>query len=48
MARAQSTPKTVLRGTAMAVAINVTSKAWIVSGSDRAAQTGSRPCSKVL
>ena len=44
IASAQSTPKTVLSGTAMAVAISVTWKAWTVSGSDSACQTGSSPC----
>ncbi len=47
IASAQSTPKTVLSGTAMAAAISVTWKAWSVKGSDSACQTGSSPCSNV-
>ena len=43
IASPQSTPKTVLRGTAMAAAISVILKACTVRGSDRACQTGSRP-----
>ena len=43
IASPQSTPKTVLSGTAIAVAISVTWKAWTVSGSDSACQTGSSP-----
>ena len=47
IASAQSTPKTVLSGTAMAAAINVILKACTVKGSDNACQTGSSPFWKV-
>jgi hypothetical protein len=47
IARPQTIPKTVLIGTAIAVMIRVSLKAWIVSGCVRAFHAGCRPGSNV-
>ena len=47
IARAQTIPKTVFTGTAMAVMIRVSLKALSVSGVVRASQAGAKPSSNV-
>ena len=47
IASAQTTPKTVFTGTAIAVMISVSLKAWIVSAELSASQAGEKPCSNV-
>ena len=47
IASAQTTPKTVFTGTAIAVMISVSLNAWIVSGAESAFQAASKPCSNV-
>src|SRR5262249_51019609 len=44
---AQTIPKTVLIGTAIAVMRSVSLKAWMVSGSVSASHAGAKPCSNV-
>jgi hypothetical protein len=43
IAIAQMIPKTVFSGTAIAVMISVSLKAWIVSGVESAFQAGAKP-----
>ena len=47
MAIAQTMPNTVFTGTAIAVMINVSLKAWIVSGVVSASHAGANPSSNV-
>ena len=44
---AQTIPKTVFSGTAIAVMSSVSLNAWIVSGEESASQAGSKPSSNV-
>jgi hypothetical protein len=46
-ASAVTTPKVVLRGTAISAISMVSQKAWTAAGVVTDCQTGSRPCSKV-
>jgi len=47
IASAQTMPKTVFAGTAIAVMISVSSNAWTVSAEDSAVQAGDSPFSNV-
>ena len=47
IASAQTIPKTVFTGTAIAVMISVSLNAWIVSGVVSASQAGAKPSSNV-